>query len=133
MVLVRDPLEIRAEGEIPGRAQITDERVKPFDVGIALEDALKLSEQGLLAVIGEKACGHVRYSSWGSRFAWRPVWQPPSSLMPEVLDKQGITCGDDWRNTWNLQQNSGGPSTEGVAFPTSATVDGHGFPVHPRS
>jgi hypothetical protein len=60
MVLVRDPLEIRAEGEIPGRAQITDERVKPFDVGIALEDALKLPEQGLLAVVGEKACGHVR-------------------------------------------------------------------------
>jgi hypothetical protein len=48
----------RADGEVARGAEVPDQGVKPFDVGVALEDALEFSEEGLVALVSEKAGGH---------------------------------------------------------------------------
>lgn len=55
---VRDVAEERANGEVARGAQETDQGVKPLDIGVALEDTLEFSEEGLIAVVGKEAGGH---------------------------------------------------------------------------
>ena len=56
---VRHFLQVWADGEVTGRAEITYEGVKPLNVEVVLKNALELTQERLIAVICEEAGGHV--------------------------------------------------------------------------
>lgn len=49
--------------EVSGRAEVSDQGIEPFDVRVALEDALELSEEGLVGLVSEKASVHRAQAS----------------------------------------------------------------------
>lgn len=55
---VGDVVEEGADGEVAGGAEVSEQGVEPFDVGVAFEDAPELIEEGLVALVSEKAGGH---------------------------------------------------------------------------
>jgi len=55
--------EKRTYGEVARGAEVPNQDVEPFDVGVALKNALEFPEKRLLAVVGEKAGGHGRSSA----------------------------------------------------------------------
>jgi hypothetical protein len=55
---VGDFFQMWAECEIAGSAEIANERIKPFNVGIVSEDASKLLQQRIFAFVGKETCGH---------------------------------------------------------------------------
>src|SRR5712672_515053 len=55
---MRHLVQIWPDGEIARGPEKPDQRIEPLDVGIALENSLELSQQGLLAVVCEKTRVH---------------------------------------------------------------------------
>jgi len=54
----RDFFQMRAEREVTGRAEIANESIEAFDVGIVVENPGEFVQQGIGAFVGKKACGH---------------------------------------------------------------------------
>ena len=54
----RDSFQMRMEREVTGRAEIANECIEAFDVGVVSENACEFGQQGIGAFVGEKACGH---------------------------------------------------------------------------
>ena len=76
----RDLLQVWAKGEITGSVQITDENVEALDVCVVLENASKLFQEGILAIVSEKAGGHGVISFWECYLRLMRVRSEPYSL-----------------------------------------------------
>ena len=54
----RDFFQMRTQGKITGSAKITDQCIKPLNVGIGCEHAREFFQQRIFAFVGEKPFGH---------------------------------------------------------------------------
>jgi len=54
----RDSFQMRVECEVTRRAEVANESIEAFDVGVVSENACEFVQQGIGAFVGEKAGGH---------------------------------------------------------------------------
>ncbi|MGC9452128.1 MAG: hypothetical protein ACP5I4_11845, partial [Oceanipulchritudo sp.] len=53
-------VEMGTNRKVTGRPEITDQRIKEFNVLVVLEDPFKFLEKGVMGAVGEKLCTHFR-------------------------------------------------------------------------
>ena len=95
-----DFLKVRSEGEIAGSAEITNQGVEAFDLGIVSEDARKLFEERVVALVGEETGGHgVRWliaAGGGALTGQQHRAVPPQRHLPGNRSRYGSGPHDGW-------------------------------------